>query len=220
MTDADRLLDELAAIDAAGITDFGCIPLGQLTALDPARQANLLRRLIRQCGLSVPDARRLREIIRCVDNPGNRGRAHVGWRGGEARVYRGGLYLQPPPDSPPRPEFAAEVSADRPWQGPEGRIELVADAVTGIPESWAREGLKLAFRRGGERFRPGGFAHHKTLKQWFQEQRIVPWMRARVPLLFREDELVAVGDLAVAELPEADKGMRWRPVWTGHRRLR
>jgi tRNA(Ile)-lysidine synthase len=50
----------------------------------------------------------------------------------------------------------------------------------------------------------------------FQEAGVVPWMRARVPLLYRDAELVAVGDLwvssAVDAVPESEP--RWRVEWT------
>lgn len=85
----------------------------------------------------------------------------------------------------------------------------------GLPESWAREGLEVRFRVGGERFKPAGDAHHRTLKAWFQQRGIVPWMRARIPLLYRDGRLVAVADLALAE--EAHRARpdepRWRVRW-------
>ena len=57
--------------------------------------------------------------------------------------------------------------------------------------------MTLRFRAGGERFRPRGRAHH-SLKHLFQESGVVPWMRGRVPLLYRADSLVAIGDLWIS----------------------
>src|SRR5690606_34284812 len=68
-----------------------------------------------------------------------------------------------------------------------------------VPETWAREGFEIRFRTGGERFKPAGDRHTRTLKHWLQQQGIVPWMRERIPLLYRGDSLVAVADLAVDE---------------------
>jgi len=118
---------------------------------------------------------------------------------------------------------AMRVRAAEPWQGPEGRIVLepATPSACGLPESWAVEGLDVRFRRGGERFKPAGAAHHRTLKAWLREQGIVPWMRARIPLLYRNGRLVAVADLAIDD--EACRARpdetRWRVRWLDHPRI-
>jgi hypothetical protein len=47
-------------------------------------------------------------------------------------------------------------------------------------------------------------------------------MRARVPLIYADDRLVAIADLEFAdELPHSDADAPfWRPTWTGHAPLR
>ena len=58
----------------------------------------------------------------------------------------------------------------------------------------------------------------QPLKRWLQEAAILPWMRSRIPLLYRGAQLVAVGDLwLAAETHAADATeRRWRVQWTGH----
>jgi tRNA(Ile)-lysidine synthase len=128
----------------------------------------------------------------------------------------------------PQIPAAKFVSASVPWQGFAGRLvlepltsrprERAPSATDGFPESWARQGLEVRFRAGGERFRPAGGAHHKTLKAWFWQAGIVPWMRDRVPLLYRDGRLVAVADLALAEhARRAEPGQpRWCARWLEH----
>ena len=68
-----------------------------------------------------------------------------------------------------------------------------------------------------ERFRPRGRPHH-SLKHLFQENGVVPWMRGRVPLLYRADSLAAIGDLWISadvDAAPADEP-RWRVQWTEH----
>ncbi len=97
-----------------------------------------------------------------------------------------------------RSTHAARIGLDGGWTGPEGRLAFVpAGDADGLPESWLAEGLTLRFRAGGERFRPRGRPHH-SLKHLFQESGVVPWMRGRVPLLYRADSLVAIGDLWIS----------------------
>ena len=85
-----------------------------------------------------------------------------------------------------RPTHAARIGLRRaagpaPKAGSRSSRQRDAD---GLPESWLAEGLTLRFRAGGERFRPRGRPHH-SLKHLFQESGVVPWMRGRVPLLYR-----------------------------------
>ena len=92
------------------------------------------------------------------------------------------------------------------------------DDCSTLPQSWLAEGLAVRFRSGGERFKPQGRGHHHSLKDLFQENGIVPWMRDRVPLIYRGDELTALGDLSVSaaadEAPASEP--RWRVEWTAH----
>jgi len=58
--------------------------------------------------------------------------------------------------------------------------------------------VEVRFRRGGETWCGDG-AHHHPLKQWLQENGIPPWLRDLLPLLFYQDELIAIADLAIAK---------------------
>jgi tRNA(Ile)-lysidine synthase len=217
--DAERLLESLADADAAALAAPWHVPREVLEALEPARQRNLLRRQLRAVGSDVPGAAKLEELRRALLAAHAESHARVSWPGGEGRVYRGALYLlRPLPPASPR-GYEARLGLGTAWTGPEGRVELVpADGAEGLPQSWADEGLRLRFRAGGERFRPRGHAHRRSLKQLFQEAGVVPWMRERVPLVYRGGELVAVGDLWLgASVDEAQAGEpRWRVRWSEH----
>jgi tRNA(Ile)-lysidine synthase len=88
----------------------------------------------------------------------------------------------------------------------------------GLPASWLEPALTLRFRVGGEALRPLGRRHRAPLRHWFQEAGVLPWMRDRIPLLYRGDSLVAVGDLwvtdDVAQVDAAEP--RWRIRWGDH----
>ena len=57
----------------------------------------------------------------------------------------------------------------------------------------------VKFRSGGERCRPVGRSGSHPLKKLLQESAVPPWLRNRVPLVYLDDELVAVADLWVCE---------------------
>jgi tRNA(Ile)-lysidine synthase len=223
MTEAEQLLDAMAADDGRGLAAPWHVPRAVLGALAPARQRNLLRYLLRAVGLGAPSARKLEELRTALleSHPGCR--TLVRWPSGEGRVFREALYLGAPlpPGSPP--EYAVRLGIGDRWAGPEGRLAFVpAPEGDGLPESWLAEGLTLRFRAGGERLRPRGRRHHHTLKQLFQGSGVVPWMRSRMPLLFRGDALVAIGDLALSADVDAAPvdEPRWRVRWTHHAAVR
>ena len=219
MAEAEGLLDELASVDLAACDDLGRIPLALLEPLSLARRNNALRHALVRLALPLPGAAQLAELERALEARRDAA-VLVRWPGVEARVYRQTLYLLPP--RAPAGTTEGRVDTAGACRVAEGELTLVPADDYGIPDRWARQGLRVALREGGERFRPRGHRRHKALKQWFQEQGIVPWMRARVPLIYVDDRLVAIADLELAdELPHAQNDAPfWRPHWSGHAPLR
>jgi tRNA(Ile)-lysidine synthase len=217
--DAERLLEAVAAADARGLAAPWHLPRAALAALEPARQRNLLRYLLRAVGLDTPGAHKIDELRHALLEAHAESRTRVRWPRGEGRVYRGALHLVAPLAPGSAPGFTARIGAGAPWTGPEGVLALKpAGDGPGLPQSWVDEGLTLRFRSGGERFRPRGREHRHSLKDLFQEQGVVPWMRDRVPLIFRGADLVAIGDLWLgAEVDAAPANEpRWCVEWKDH----
>lgn len=219
MAQAQQILNEAALADVPG--DPERIECTVLRDLSPFRRRNVLRHSMIRLGLPVPDTRQMEELLRALEVRRRDARPRVQWPGGEARIYRDRLYLlEPLPAASPR-GYSGEVSPARPWSGPEGKLRLVSGTGRGLPADWAEAGFSVRFRQGGERFRPMGRPYSRPLKKWFQEAGVPPWLRARIPLLYREDALVAVGDLWVtnAAADQADNRTRWQVQWTDHPRL-
>lgn len=222
MADAEVLLEESAAVDAAGLVEPSRAPLGPLRAVDGRRRRNLLRYLLTRCGLALPSAQQLEELMAAIEVTRADAKARVRWPGTEARIYGEHLYLMGELPEPTPPSARGCLRPDEPWIGPEGRVELVeaiqSTESTVLPETWVRDGLCVRFRAGGERLRPLGNKHHRALKKLLQEARIVPWMRSRIPLIYRREQLVAVGDLWVSDAASAEAGAqrRWRVRWSEH----
>jgi tRNA(Ile)-lysidine synthase len=218
MADAERLLEEVAARDAAAVADPRRVPRAALEPLEPARQRNLLRHLLRRGGFEPPSAQKIEELRAALLGARHDALPQIRWPGVDARVFREHLYLMNalPPAS--TRGYAAHLDKRGRWTGPEGDLafERLGDGP-GLPESWLDDGFTLRFRGGGEDFRPLAHAHTRPLKRWLQEAAIVPWMRARIPLLYRDDTLVAVGDLWLAdETRAAASEPQWRVAWTNH----
>ena len=78
--------------------------------------------------------------------------------------------------------------------------------------------FEVRFRNGGERILSAS-GHHVKIKNILHKHRIPPWMRDRVPLLYSDDELMAVGNLMyhpkLSELQgEHQLELKWLPPLT------
>ena len=62
MSEAEQLLDAVAAEDARALAAPWHVPRAALAALPPARQRNLLRYLLRAVGVGTPSARKVEEL--------------------------------------------------------------------------------------------------------------------------------------------------------------
>ena len=87
--------------------------------------------------------------------------------------------------------------------------------------AFADSELIVRFRQGGESLRPAPRAVRRDLKNLLQENGIVPWMRSHIPLIYREEALLAVGDLWVsADCAAGPDEPGLRIVWVGHGAIR
>jgi tRNA(Ile)-lysidine synthase len=216
--EANRLLESLAESDLGRVARGACLDVSVLRNLEPARLRNVLRQWIRQCGVPAPSTRKLAAIehdllgaredrVPCVD-----------WEGCEVRRYRGLLYCMRS-----RPHLAGTEVL--PWQVGEridlpaqlGSLSLQKDPAGRIgTERLEGQPLSVRFRSGGEVVQPAGEAHHRKLKKLLQSAAILPWWRDRLPLVYCDDRLLAVGDLWTAE-EFAPRGAEpaARIVWQG-----
>ena len=203
-SEASELLRELAAADLRGLGELQRLDLDGLKALSPARRRNVIRQALRELELPLPPGRVLGSLAGAVVDAGSDRSPHVAWAGAEARCYRGRLYLMPPLEAEPAGTVAVH----------EGRVVLPAGLGELTVVASPADSLRVAWRKGGERLRlyPDGPA--RKLKTLLQERGIVPWMRNRLPLIYRDGELVAVADCFVARETGGEPVVD--VTWTGH----
>lgn len=191
-----ELLNDLAATDLidvqAGSSD--CLDRTALNSLPDARQRNLIRYWLAQQQLTVPGHARLEEVLRQVHQAGADTMPCVSWPGGEIRRYRNGVYAMHPlqPFNHRQPvHWPDQDRVQCPDQ--QGYIERHYEKNNGIrADIWQQARISVRYRCGGEAFRPAGQAHHRSLKNLFQEWGVPPWLRSRTPLLYVDEELAAV----------------------------
>lgn len=215
-----ELQAEVAAGDARNLAGAdGTLDLAGLARLSPARRVNLLRHWIIQRGFQLPSTARLNAVVADLLSAGEDREPLVAWDGAELRRYRDRLYLMPALPAVPG-SWQANWDLRETLRLPYGSGQLAAVATRGgglDPGKLDVANLCVRFRRGGERLRPQGGAHTRSLRNLFQEHGVKPWMRERVPLLYVGDELAAVADLwreeAFCTVNEAG-GVRLE--WSGH----
>lgn len=177
------------------------LDIDALRQLTPLRQRNVLRYFLHNLRLPLPSRVKLLEIQRCILHSADDAQAEVRWRGAEVRRYRGRLYAM-------LPFLPHDSRVVLPWDDitlplalPAGlgvlrilRREVAAEMAVGATEIEKLQGVKYAvrFRQGGERCRVKGKQHSSALKKLMQDWCIPPWLRDRIPLLYRDEEIVAV----------------------------
>ena len=213
-----QLRTDLAAQDLATAACGEGLSAAALRELSPARRHNLLRHWLRARG--APPLRHTSRAHIERDFLASREDATplLAWGGYQLRRYRGILYAIPQLPMPPRSRLS--------WQPLEplslsGMGRLCARRVQGGGLR-LQQRLEVRFRRGGERCHPPNAGHSRSLKKLLQERGVPPWLRERVPLIYLEGRLAAVGDLWVCQHFAADAGeaglsLSWHPPTTAGR---
>jgi tRNA(Ile)-lysidine synthase len=146
----------------------------------------LLREFLRARGLRAPSEAKLVEMLRQLTGKGTR--TAIEHDGAVLRVYRGRVSVETRPGGELRLRPARGRGIDA------ARLE--------------RSRVTLRARAGGERLQLDARRPRRTLKNLFQEAGVPPWRRARLPLLYCDDELVWVPELGVAAGWQAARGAR------------
>lgn len=193
--EANDLLGDLAALDLEQAGQPHRLRLRVLRSLAPSRQRNLLRYALRELELPAPPSGRLQQIVDEVLTARPDAQPLVNWPGVEVRRYRDHVFLlqkstvADPVKATLSPAAGVELEAGF------GRLRLERSGESGIDPHIAEAGLEVCYRTGGERIRLNDDARRQKLKTLLQDAAVVPWLRARIPLLKAGGNLVAVADL-------------------------
>jgi tRNA(Ile)-lysidine synthase len=223
--EAQRLLDGLAEHDAAQAAVGAALSAKVLRRLSPERRRNALRYWITAAGLLAPSSRQLEQLCGPLLDARPDAQPRVAWQG--ARVWREAdlVHLQAHARSPQRPGRRATPDAPLTWRWalrrplrlPGGRGALTLEVASRGPLSLAAlpPVLTVRQRRGGERLRPVPGGPRRTLKGLLQEARVPLEERARLPLIFAGETLLAVGERWLDATVQAHAGTarRGRLVW-------
>ncbi|KTB63690.1 tRNA(Ile)-lysidine synthetase [Pseudomonas viridiflava ICMP 13104] len=206
--EAQQLLDELAMQDIASAhatTAFAwlglpVLSLGPIAGLSAARQRNALRYWLAPL-TRLPDTDHWAGWETLRDAAPD---ASPLWRLADGALYRGQNCIWWLPTG-----WEQVCSGPTQWLDPRAPLSLPGNGQL-LLEGGAPAGpLQVCYRQGGEVMRIDGRGR-RDLKRLLNEQAVPAFLRGRLPLLYREDEL-----LAVANLPglDASPNERWRLRW-------
>lgn len=208
LAEAQVLLGELAVQDlaaATGAAAFDWLPLPSLhlqplRALSDARQRNALRHWLAPF-TPMPDSAHWAGWQALRDAAGD---ATPVWRlaGGELQRCGERLWWLSGP-------WLQAVSGELHWDDPTRPLALPGNGelrLQGVPPVGS---LRVTYRRGGEQLALPGRGR-RDLKRLLNERALPPFVRARLPLLWRGDELLGVANLAtLVRCGEAGWQLHW-----------
>jgi tRNA(Ile)-lysidine synthase len=228
--EAQQLLESLARADLGAARHGASLAASGLRALPPERRRNALRFWIAARGFTVPPAARLAEIAGPMLAARADTQPTVEWPGVRLERHAGLLTLYPAGNSagagaaqgaaaPREIAWAWRAEPVCRLPGDLGQIELRSDAYGPVNLAALPARLTVRWRRGGERLvvAPGGA--RRTLKSLLRESQLPPARRARLPLLYGGERLLAVADLWLDESVQAGPRARRRArfAWTAGR---
>jgi tRNA(Ile)-lysidine synthase len=200
--DTINILDEVAEEDLRHTTgeNIERLSMSRLQSLSRERQHNVVRAWLNRLNLPCPPQKTLLHIWQQVIEAEAHATPCLQWPGGEVRRYRDHIFaMSPMPDFDHSSRFEWDVKQPL----------AIAGAVTLDTEVARGEGLSvkalqqakvsIRFRQGGERCQLPKRSGEHSLKNLFQELAVVPWMRERLPLVYVDERLAAIGDLLICE---------------------
>ncbi len=195
--EAAALMDALAQQDSQGAWDGESLAAERLADLDGVRAKNLLRWFLHQRGALMPDHTRLQEMLRQIRLARADAQVCVAWSGWEMRRYRGRIYAARALLAP-EPEFCMTWRGEERLELPQlgGALRFMHCVGEGVCAAKLRTAT-VRLRRGEERMRPDTARPIRSLQYLFQAAGIPPWQRARWPLLYCGEQLVAVPGIAI-----------------------
>jgi tRNA(Ile)-lysidine synthase len=228
---AQRLLDALGAADAARAACGAMLSAQGLRALSADRRRNALRYWITAAGHLAPPATRLEEIAGPLLAAREDAQPLVAWEGAVVRRQADLLSLHPPQRGTPEPMApAAAVAPTEPlaaawhWRdnercvlpAPFGTLMLRRDTRGPLDLDALAPLLTVSARRGGEQLRPVRGGARRALKSLLQEARVPVAQRARLPLIFAGERLIAAAGLWLDESVQASgaSAHRARLIWS------
>ncbi|MGD9109005.1 MAG: tRNA lysidine(34) synthetase TilS [Gammaproteobacteria bacterium] len=209
-SDANELLKDLAVQDIKKLKGQvkNTLSISKLKKLSFRRQKNVLREWIDAQNFRLPSAIKLQHIVNDVINARTDATPCIAWGEAEIRSYQDDLYIM-------RSLSEFNYGVTLPWDGKSslklpndlGVLQVEKVVGQGLKSEILKRKLEIKFRQGGEQCKLLGREGTHKLKKLFQEWKVPPWQRDRVPLLYVDNQLAAIVGYAVCLefIPDAEE---------------
>lgn len=170
------------------------LSINRLQSYSLLQQPLIIRQLFQHLGLKMPSQDFVQRILGQVVAVREDADPVLSAKGYSIRRYRDKLYCLKPSQKIvaddliwPSGEASLKIAEDMPLE--------VVESSSGIPtKQWLASRITVKFRSGGESIKLSGRSGHHSLKNLYQEAGIPPWERVRVPLIYLDGKLAAVGE--------------------------
>ena len=214
--EARSLINEISESDLETICEdeWSKIDLTEFDKLSFIRKKNVLRAWIKKNHLGIPNAQIIERIHDEVIYANSQNNPCISWGNGEIRRYRGFLYIM---RLLAGHDLKMKVIWDlkKPLNLTSGYLKADLGKGCGIKrEMILNDSVEVRYRQGGERIRPSGRGHTHELKKLYQDEGVFPWFRDRIPLIYFENKLIAVGDLWIEhKFAASHSELAWQIKW-------
>lgn len=198
--ETDSLLQELMQndIELVKTAEKNRLNVSALKLLSKAKQAYLLRHWIECNGHILPSYAQLNELISSLLWSEEDRMPVLKWNNTCVRRFQDELYIESLSQT-----FVLktlEWNLKNPLFLPSDLGQLNASLVEGQGVKLPSDAIvTVKFRHGGERAHPQGRVGSHPLKKLFQEWKIPPWKRDKIPLIYYQQHLIAVVGWCVCE---------------------
>ena len=191
------LLNELALEDVGQLKNYNHLDIETLSEKSYPRIINIFRFMIKKNNMSVPSMQVLNEGIKTLMHSKSKSPSMT-WNDNTIRRYKHRLYFLNSALNSPN-----DLSNEMSWDIKKtinlgknlGSIQARFLNGEGISLNRCPSNLAIKYRKGGEEIKPSGHKITKSLKNLFQENNVLPWVRDKIPLIYVDQELISVGDL-------------------------
>ena len=198
------LLDEYTQSDLEQCQNLrGGLSCESVAKFSEARQANLVRAWLNQFTHQLPSENQLQQIIEQGLTAKADAQLKICLQSGDVRRHQQHWYFVKEQAIPEAMEIALQSI-----ELTDGR-KLTVKPGKGIRKPKSNEQVRVEFNKPQAQIKPLHKPGSNTLKHWFKDAKVAPWLRAQVPLIYYNDELVQVVGYFVSAQHSADDGIFW-----------
>ena len=198
------LLDEYTQIDLSqSLNDQQALCISQIIHYSDVRITNVVRAWLSLFTQVMPSQKQLSQIINQAINAQADAKIQIDLVDGQVRRHQGYLYFVTQKNIVNDDELIThELTLN------DGRV-LTKQSGVGIRAPHANEQVSVRFNYNSARIKPLKKPGSNSVKHWFKDAKVAPWLRSQVPLIFYNDELVQVVGYFISEKHYDENGVYW-----------